>query len=431
MNMRRFWLLGSALLLATEGCVAAECATPDYTRAECRVLAENQFAQLRTSTGIDVRMQAPTAESADGWAVTGLVRERDDHVQIRVATLGNFMVSIADSGDPGSDGPAPPSRPGKVVRLELANVHPSVELEAQNGSLLAQTKTGTKRSLSVFVHDGETALLRGTLPECDMQTPPIRILALADVQTNPNQFQRIIAHINEHELADAEQAGELLVGVVMAGDLTESSTEHEFRIFADRLESASVPFALTPGNHDVYASHLPFYNQNFGPGNYEFDVCGVHVAMLDTGSGAIAPSVVGRLPELFTSSDDVYYSMAVMHHPPHAALTGDGWGNEDLAMITLGEFALQDGDMVIAGHSHMLRKFEDIGVAGVNLRELIVGTGGAEQGAGPPIYGYVRLSFDGDRILDPTPCFVQVPPPGATAVELPNYAQILECDDPR
>src|SRR5690606_12447910 len=70
----------------------AECASPDYRRAECRILAEREFSRLRTSTGLEVRMQEPGADSAEQWAVTGLVRERGGQVAIRVATLGPFSV---------------------------------------------------------------------------------------------------------------------------------------------------------------------------------------------------------------------------------------------------------------------------------------------------------------------------------------------------
>jgi len=374
----------------------AECASPDYRRAECRILAEREFSRLRTSTGLEVRMQEPGAASAEHWAVTGLIRERGGQIAIRVATLGPFSVSLHNPDDGGEDIEA---------RLELTNVHPAVELELAD-TPIDHVATGTRRSLALTIAEGDTVFVHGTLA-CDR---PVRLLALADVQTNPTQFERIIAHIHEHELADAEQAGHLLAGAVFAGDLTESSTEDEFRIFADLLEPIPIPFSLTPGNHDVYASHLPFYNQNFGPGNYEFDVCDVHVAMLDTGSGSIAPSLVGRLHALFSGAEDREHSIAVMHHPPYAALTGDGWGSEDLAMITLGEFAHQEGDLVIAGHSHMLQEFRDISVAGARLVELIVGTGGADQGAGSPVYGYLRLTFEGS---EPSYCFVEVPPPGA------------------
>ena len=59
-----------ALAASATSCTETECATPDYTRAECRVLAENGFGRLRTSTGVEVRFQAPSA--TDPLAGSGL-----------------------------------------------------------------------------------------------------------------------------------------------------------------------------------------------------------------------------------------------------------------------------------------------------------------------------------------------------------------------
>jgi 3',5'-cyclic AMP phosphodiesterase CpdA len=260
--------------------------------------------------------------------------------------------------------------------------------------------------LQISIPPSGVTWVRGSL---DAACPTrIRIAALADVQTNPGQFARIVERLQtERELA--AEAGELLAGVILAGDLTEHSREDEFRVFEQMLESASVPFALTPGNHDVFEPSQPSFNQHFGPGNYVFEVCGVRVAMLDTGSGALADSVVARLPELFDRGGATHL-LTAMHHPPYAELTGFGWSREDLASITLGEFVLQGGELVVAGHGHLLREFTDVPISGARIREVIVGTAGAVQGAGQPLYGYVRLTFEADTL---EACFVEVPPPGA------------------
>lgn len=390
----------SAALLPVLGCTEAECATPDYSRAECRVLAENDLARLRSSSAVEIRFQDPEAtEAGAGWSAQGLVRERGEVVAARVAHMGRFAMSFE---------PAPAVQGTVELTLELRNVHPQAELRLGPAGALAPVDgrlSGTKRRLELSIPAGETWWLRGEL-DCDR---PYRILALADVQTNPTQFSRILDHIQQVELPEAEAAGELLTGVIMAGDLTEASREDEFRVFADLLEPAPVPFALAPGNHDIYESRLPYYNQNFGPGNYAFDLCTTHVAMLDSGSGAIADSVLGRLPQLFAKGD-AQHSIAAMHHPPYAHLTSAGWSREDLAMITLGEFAQQGGDLILAGHAHLLTSFDEVPIAGGRVREIIAGTAGAWQGAGPPIYGYVRLSIEGEQL---EACFVEVPPPGA------------------
>lgn len=413
-TIQRFMPIALSMIALTS-CTETECATPDYTRAECRVLAENSFARLLSSSGVELRFQDPSATNPTAtWSAEGIIIERGPVITARVAHMGEFALSLRN-----------PANEARTLELELSNVHPRAAL-APDPQIIEQPIIGTsaKRRLTVTVPGRGVTWVRGGLDHADACPPRFRIAVLADVQTNPTQFARIIERIQK-EAGFAEHAGELLAGVVMAGDLTESSREDEFRVFHDLLEAASVPFALTPGNHDVYDSILPYYNQNFGPGNYAFSVCGARIAMLDTGSGTIADSVLGRLPELFDPRDDEYL-LTAMHHPPYAELTSAGWSREDLAMITLGEFAHQGGDLVIAGHAHMLREFTDIFVAGAPLREIIAGTAGAWQGAGQPIYGYVRLTF-ADGEIDA--CFVEVPPPGG----LPHTntpTTIPQCDQP-
>lgn len=416
--VRRLSLLALCLATSLTGCSETECATPDYTRAECRVLAENGFARLLSSSGVELRFQDPSATDAtdatESWSTEGIIAERGSMISARVAHMGEFALSLRN-----------PANEARTLTLELSNVHPLATLE-DNPQFIEQPPVGTttRRELLVTVPARGVTWIRGGLGHANACTPTFRLAVLADVQTNPTQFARIIERIQK-EAGLAQAAGELLAGVVMAGDLTESSSEDEFRIFSDMLEAASVPFALTPGNHDVFESTLPFYNQNFGPGNYAFSVCGARIAMLDTGSGAIAESVLGRLPELFDRGDDEFL-LTAMHHPPYAGLTSAGWSREDMAMITLGEFAHQGGDLVIAGHAHMLREFAEVPVAGVTVREIIAGTAGAWQGGGQPIYGYVRLTFAGGEI---DACFVEVPPPGGLPhVDTPTT--IPQCDVP-
>ncbi|GEM_PF-972546 len=390
-----------ALMFGASACSEVECATPDYTRAECRVIAENGFARRLSASGVELRFQTVDAQNDDSWVGEGVFHEREGQLQARVAHLGEFAISLRGGLEDTS------------VDLVLSNVHPTHELwvgPAGQEQLIAPADTdqGTRRSLSVPVSAGELTWVRGRMLAC----PSVyRMVVLGDVQLNPAQFSRIIERIRR-ERDEADEAGERLLGALIPGDLTESSTDAEFRVFAELLEPVAVPFALTPGNHDIYDAAHPSYNQTFGPGNYAFNVCRTRVAMLDTGSGTLAPSIVGRLPELF-ADQGADNTLAVMHYPPYAGVTGAGWGEEDIAMITLGEFAHQGGDLILAGHAHMLDdlRFE---VAGTPLRELIAGTAGAWQGAGAPIYGYLRLRFVADDI---EACFVEVPPPGALPTE--------------
>ncbi len=388
-------LLSAAAGMSTHACVQPECASPDYGNPECRVLIENELARLLTGAGVEIRFQDPAAQGVGSWVAGGLVREvAPGEVALRVAGPGAFAVSLVPAGD------APSS-----LAVTLDNVDPAavVTVGPAGDEVEVSSPGTTRRAFEVAFDDARTVWIRSSRP-CP---PRFRLAVTADIQTNPWQFERIVERLIV-EAAQAEAEGEPLVGLIIAGDLSESSREDEFEALAPIFGRVPFPVALTPGNHDIYRPLHPAYNRNFGPGNYAFAVCDVHVAMLDSGSGTIARSVQARLPELLDRGG-AGHLLAVMHHPPYPGITGSGWSREDMAAQALVEFAAADVDLVLAGHNHALHDFPDIDIGGRQLREIVVGTAGANQGVGVPRYGYLRLAFDGEAM---TPCFVEVTPPG-------------------
>jgi hypothetical protein len=364
------------------------------------VLAENELARLLTGEGIEIRFQPPGADDTRSWIASGLVRETGPgEVTLRVAGPGAFAVSLEPSG-------LSPS----TLAITLENVDPSAIITVgRAGEEIEQPLPPagiTRRELEVTLADAGTLWIRGSRP-CP---PRFRLAVTADIQTNPWQFERIVDRLIEESKSTAV-LGEPLVGLVIAGDLAESSRDDEYETLAPIFGRVPFPVAVTAGNHDIYRPLHPQFNRNFGPGNYAFAVCDVHVAMLDSGSGSIARSVHARLPELLDRGD-MTHLLAVMHHPPYPGITGSGWSREDVAAQALVEFAAAGVDLVLAGHNHSLREFSDIDIGGETLREIIVGTGGAIQGWGVPRYGYLRLEFDGPEM---TTCFVEVQPPGLDA----------------
>jgi hypothetical protein len=398
------WLLAVALPLgvlapALPACVQPQCTSPVYSESECRVIAENQHARLRSSQGVEIRFQEAEARDDVTWDARGLVQELPDgSLEARVAGLGRFALSLRA-----------PEDADVTLRLRLSNVDPGATVGVGIAGLELlepfDTKGGTIRELEVPLAAGQVQWIRGRR-DCG---PRYRLTVLGDIQTNPTQFERIVDRLQE-ESAAAEQAGEPLVGLVLVGDLTEGSRDDEFETIREILARAPFPVAVTAGNHDIYRPARPYYNLTFGPGNHAFDVCGVHVTLLDTGSGSIARSVQARLPELLDRGDSRFLVVG-MHHPPYPGLTGSGWSSEDRAAALLAEVAREAADLVVAGHNHALHDFSDVPVGDASVREIIVGTGGAFQGLGVPRYGYLRLTFD-DAAGTMDACFVEVPPTG-------------------
>lgn len=392
------WSWAAAAVLSGQGCAVPECTTPDYANAECRVVAENEHARLTTASGVDVRFLAAGGRDLDAWDATGLLSEDSDGtVRARVAGLGGFTIAVRGT----ADGPT-------TVALQLSNVDSASAVTVGLANALNPTEPPavepgrTTRSLEIALADAEPVFIEGTRA-CPWR---YRIAVASDVQTNPEQFARIVDALQQ-EWATADVAGEPLVGLIMPGDLSESSRDEEFAQLHEILAGLPIPVAVTAGNHDIFRPARPHFTRNFGPGTHSFSVCRTHVALLDSGSGTIARSVEARLPQLLDRGD-ADFAVVGMHHPPYAGWTGAGWSSEAQAAHLLVEAAIAQVDLIVAGHSHTLVEFADIPVGNTTLREIITGTAGAEQGIGAPRFGYVRLTFD----TTIEACFVEVPPPG-------------------
>ena len=407
-------VIGALASLGAAGCARPECARPDYTDAECRVVAENAVARLHTATNVELRFQHPDAESSAGWDALGVLEELEPGlVRARVAALGNFAISL----DRGAGAP-------DTMILQLENIDPRASLtvgpRGREVMLPAAAQPGTLRDVTIDLASDETVWMRGSMA-CPQR---YRVLALGDIQTNPFQFERIVEHLQRQMIA-AEAASEPILGLLVLGDLTEHSEDDEFDLVQELLLRLPFPAAVTTGNHDIYRSSRSIYNRRFGPANYAFDLCSARVALFDTGNGALARSVEGRLPDLLDRGDQRFL-VAGTHYPAYPGLTGNGWSREDQAHHLLAELAVARADLMLAGHVHALLEFDQISVGGETLREVIVGTAGANQGLDVPRYGYVRMTF-GDTLQT---CFVEVPPPGSDGVLNDPLSQSLPYCDP-
>ncbi|MEZ4448941.1 MAG: metallophosphoesterase [Nannocystaceae bacterium] len=411
MNLRPLLLALTlpALALAAAGCAQPECTIPHYDTAECRVIAENELARADVDE-VEVAFRDPQGVSPLPWDPLGLVlADADGRVRARVATLGDLRLALTSAAT------AP-----RTLSLDLDNVDPSATLRIGDAVVSAPSDPPRlRRSLTVDVAAGDSLELRATSP-----CPEIHHLAfVGDIQTNPLQFERILTRLGEDAI-DLAAAGEPILGLVIVGDLTEWSYDHEFVRFREILDRAPVPVAVTAGNHDIFLTKQASYNLTLGPGNYAFTACRTRIALLDSGSAQIARSVEGRLGELFDRQGADFLIVGT-HYPPFFGLSGDGWTREDQAQVILAEFALAQGDLIVAGHTHALIDHPEVRVGSARVREIVVGTGGADQGLGVARFGYLRLRV-ADRL---EPCFVEVPPPGfAGPAHEPLSAALPYCD---
>ncbi|RMG93544.1 MAG: metallophosphoesterase [Deltaproteobacteria bacterium] len=410
---------GLVACVASGGCLQPECSQPDYTSAECRVLAENELARLATSSGIEVRFQNAAAfarDDASTWYATGVLEDAGGGVvRARVAAPGPFAISF----EPSERAPAEIS-----VRLENVDPRATVVIRSPQGTEVLGPAPIFESVREVTVPLGAVgpSWIAGAVPCADR----MRLAAVGDVQTNPQQFERIVDVLQDDA---ADEDAPPLLGLLFLGDLTELSEDVEFELVADLLRRIPVPVAVVPGNHDVFASTRAIYNRTFGPGNYAFEACGVHVAMLDTGNGTLAASVEGRLPALLHATASATKANLVgTHYPPHPELTGNGWADEAVAAHLLVEAAYAGVDVVLAGHIHALLDFPRVPVGDRTLRQIVTGTGGANQGKAVARYGYVDLLLEDGAPV--SPCFREVPPPNWDGLSNPPLSDALpNCPD--
>ena len=404
--------VAAAATVVIAGCSVPECAYGDHSSSECRVAAENHYARLVTSGGVELKFVLPEAADAPGWEALGLLELRDGVVRARPAGLGDFAIAID---------------PGETAASEM-------ELLLDNVAADAVVTVGPPGAEAAVLFDGDGIRRTVTVP-LDEGVVRVRgeracggsyhLVAAGDVQTGPIQFERILQDLHD-EVARADELGEPLLGLVLLGDLAEAPSEEELRHVEAILERSPVPVAVTPGNHDVHGNEVALFNRVYGPGNYVFDICRTRVVVMDSGGADLAPSIEGRLPELLDKGG-ADFLVGATHYPPYAGRTGNGMRDADAAWYPLSELVRNEADLMLAGHYHNWREFPAVQVGDGQLHEIISGTLGASQGAGTPHFGVTRLRFSDDGIDS---CFVEMSEPGrAPGDHGHGTLQIRFCED--
>jgi len=392
----------AAVLLSVSllpGCPSGpDCARGDHGGAECRIATSAALSTLEVDGFV---LAFESQAGADPYAHTeaGLFRQEDSAVVAQVATLGDFEITI--------DGSAATTATTLVMMLANVGVGTQVIAEPldrpEDASEILGAADELKRGITLDLAVGESWTIRGTTP-C---TTRYRLAAFGDTQTDMDVLQAIVDRLDQ-ERAEADAAGEPLLGVLLVGDLTDVGTVEEIVEVREMLQAGSVPVAATTGNHDVYTDDVDVFNREIGPGNLRFDLCGTRTVFLDTGDAGLAPSIEGRLTQLMDGSGADRLIIAT-HYPPYSGRLGNGWSHEDQQATTLAEVALAEPDVVLSGHVHNLTEFPEVPVGDRTFHQIVVGTGGGFQGEVTlPRFGYLRLTL-GDTFER---CFVPVQLPG-------------------
>src|SRR5262249_12092330 len=138
------------------------------------------------------------------------------------------------------------------------------------------------------------------------------------------------------------------------GDVTQSTSEAEFKLVDTALADLGVPYVPVPGNHDWYDDGTAWF-QHYGPDNYSFDISGVHFVVWNMSMpDADIRAYLGRELQRVDKSMTI---VALTHAPPPVAV-----------LPTLRALGVA---YVLTGHTHTNRVMDHDGVIELNTEPLV------------------------------------------------------------
>ncbi len=140
--------------------------------------------------------------------------------------------------------------------------------------------------------------------------------------------------------------------VIHLGDCVPMARRSVYERFLGDVGGLSMPFHVTPGNHDIKGDPTLFYS-HFGKGDYYFDWKGYRFISVDTSDQRIGDAQLAWLRQILESSRERQV-VVFTHVPPFDPIPGgnhsllDGRGG--ILMDAMEEFGVR---AVLAGHLHM------------------------------------------------------------------------------
>lgn len=211
-------------------------------------------------------------------------------------------------------------------------------------------------------------LERITVPPGDHLT----FAVFGDNRSNPAVFEQVLKHLDRDPT---------LAFAINVGDLVETGTVENFRIFLDQVrQNLRLPLLTVPGNHDLEKDHGPrLYRQIFGPDCYAFPIEENYFIIInDTGKAGMSEAQWHWL-EMELKNSRTYKTRLIFLHIPlfdprggehHHALS------EDLGRKLADLFHRYHVTQVFAGHLHSYFSGDWHGVPYT-----------ITAGAGAPLYG--------------------------------------------
>jgi predicted phosphodiesterase len=196
---------------------------------------------------------------------------------------------------------------------------------------------------------------------------------LSDIQAAIDRVQDIYGLIAKERDVDF---------VLSVGDLTDNGTRGQLYQFESELEKLPIPFYSTIGNHELFYSELPKYQDVFGRTSFHFDYRGAAFSFVDSAAATISPLVRTLLDEWLEANRSRVHVVAT-HIPAidPIGIRGGSFASQIEAHQFIASLAKGRVDMAIYGHIHSYYKFKTAGVTsyisggGGGRPELLSGTG--------------------------------------------------------
>lgn len=252
-----------------------------------------------------------------------------------------------------------------VVRNSLVDATLSI------GGVTYTRETGDRSTVATFkvtLTDG-THAMRVAPPDVDT-VESYRVAAMADIQTALPEVDDVFRAISA--VPDVRF-------VIAMGDLTQRGEIEEYDLFEQQLETLSVPFYTTLGNHELWAPAERFLDR-FGRANFQFQFKGAAFTFVDSGNAGIDPIVEDWLAGWLDTAQAQTH-VFLTHFPPvdPAGIRYGAFRSSRDGHRLLSQLADQRVDLTLYGHLHTYIAYENAGIPA-----FISGGGGAQpmQGDG-------------------------------------------------
>ena len=223
----------------------------------------------------------------------------------------------------------------------------------ESGTVHARQPGGfpTEATFSLALAAGSHTL-RIAPPDAD-RIEPYRIAAMADIQTALPIVDDVFRAIS---------AVPDLRFVVAMGDITERGEVDEYDLFDRQLQTLTIPFYTTLGNHELWGPPERFYDR-YGRASFHFGFKGAAFTFVDSGNTGLDPIVEDWLDGWLADARDQAH-VFLTHVPPIDPFGGryGSFRSTQDAHRLLARLVEGNVDLTLYGHIHTYIQYDNAGI---------------------------------------------------------------------